>query len=311
VNIKILSPAEVIQDYVNQLRPHTDLLIALTHQGAMEDSVLATQVSGLNIIVGGHSHTRLKKPKTVNDVLIVQTGSNVENLGVLTVTVENHRVTAFDGKLIALWAGRKRPASPVSMLADSIQAEIDKEYNEVLATLNDDWVRRDGQSGIGTFIAEAQRDAASADVGFMNNYGIRRDVPAGPLTKKVLFEVLPFRNILSTFQLSGKQLRAVMQYNIEKKPAIQIAGMTGRWRGRGDGTVEFTSIEVGGRPLDDSRIYVCAASDYFVGEAKRYLGVEIGTPVYSRQTVFSAVEAAVKRERELTARVRYAIEKAE
>ena len=41
----------------------------------------------LDLIVGGHSHTRLKHPKRVNGVLIVQTGSNCENLGVLDLRV--------------------------------------------------------------------------------------------------------------------------------------------------------------------------------------------------------------------------------
>jgi len=65
------------------LNPQTDLLIALTHQGVKEDSDLAMNVQGLDLIVGGHSHSRLKHPLKVNGTLIVQTGSNCENLGVL------------------------------------------------------------------------------------------------------------------------------------------------------------------------------------------------------------------------------------
>jgi 5'-nucleotidase/UDP-sugar diphosphatase len=309
--IRVLPPAETLQRFIRELDPQTDLLIALTHEGVEEDSLLATEVTGLDIIVGGHSHTRLKNPKLVNGVIIVQTGSNAENLGALHVTVENDRVTAYDGALIPLWAGKQRPASPLSHLADSLQTEIDKEYSEVIATLKDGWTRADGQSGVGTFIAEAQRTAAGADVGFMNNYGIRRDVPAGPLTKKTLFEVLPFRNILTTFQLSGKELRALMVYNIRKRPAIQIAGMSGRWKAGPDGTPVFLSILVGGKPLDDGAMYRCAASDYLVGEAKRYLGVEVRQPAFLQQTVFAAVEGAVRAAGTLTPQVLYTIERAD
>jgi 2',3'-cyclic-nucleotide 2'-phosphodiesterase (5'-nucleotidase family) len=53
----------------------------LTHQGADEDSLLATQLTGLDVIVGGHSHTRIQTPQVVNNIIIAQAGANCENLG--------------------------------------------------------------------------------------------------------------------------------------------------------------------------------------------------------------------------------------
>ncbi|MEW6512054.1 MAG: bifunctional UDP-sugar hydrolase/5'-nucleotidase [Bacteroidota bacterium] len=308
VGLRVLSPAATVQRFIDALDPATDLLIALTHEGVEEDSLLATQVHGLDIIVGGHSHTRLRSPILVNGVIIVQTGSNVENLGELNITVEGDRVTSFDGHLIPLWAGGSRPPSPVTHLTDSMQAVIEKEYSEVLATLNKDWIRRDAQSPIGTFIAEAQRVAVSADVGFMNTHGIRRDVPAGPITKRILFEVLPFRNLLTTFQLTGRELRSVMTFAIEQKFAVQVAGLTCRWRRRPDGTADIRAIEVGGRPLEDDKTYVCAASDYLVGEAKRLLGIEVRQPITLQRTLFAAVEEAVRAAKSITPRVLYTIQ---
>jgi len=299
---------ETAQKFIDELKPKTDIVIALTHQGVDEDSLLAASVHGLAIIVGGHSHTRLRHPKVVDGVLIVQTGSNAENLGVLDIAVEGGRITRYDGNLVPLWTREQRPPSPVSVIADSMQREIDREFDQVICTLRGNWFRSESQSAIGTFLADAQREAAGAEVGFMNNGGIRRDVAAGPVTRKTLFEVLPFRNILATFQLTGKQLRNVMVYNIEKKPGIQIAGMSGRWKKRPDGSVEFASITVGGKPLDDGRSYPCAASDYFVGEGKRYLGEQITLPVYLHTTVFEAVEKIVRERNVIDPRVSDLIE---
>lgn len=306
--IRVLPPAETAQKFIDELKPATDIVIALTHEGVDEDSQLAAEVHGLAIIVGGHSHTRLRHPKVVNGVLIVQTGSNAENLGVLDITVEGGRVTSYDGNLLPLWQQGTRPRSRVAVLADSMQREIDREYDAVIGTLGGNWTRSETQSAIGTFLADAQREAAGADVGFMNNGGIRRDVAAGPLTKKTLFEVLPFRNVLATFQLTGKQLRDVMVYNVGKKPGIQIAGMSGRWRKLEGGGVEFTSITVGGRPLDEGRSYACAASDFFVGEGKKYLGEEIHGAIFLQSTVFEAVEKIIRSRKEIVPRVTDTIE---
>ncbi len=300
VGIKVLSPVETARKYIAELRPKVDLLVAVTHQGVDDDSVLAQEAPGLDIIIGGHSHTRLRTPKIVNHVAIVQTGSNCENLGELDVTVDNGKVVSATGSLIQLWPGKDRTASRVSSLVDSMQATIDQEYSEVIATLTGDWVRKPGGSAIGTFITEAQREAAHADVAFMNDHGIRKDLSAGNITKRDLFEVLPFRNVLMTFQLSGEELETVARFYLEKRPAIQMTGMTIQWKQKPDGTKELVDVTVQGKPLDRKRMYIGAASDYLVGEAKRYIGVELPRAISLQQTVFSAVENAARKEKRIT-----------
>ncbi len=303
VGIKVLDPVATTQRWIDELKPKTDLLIALTHQGVDEDSLLASSVTGLNIIVGGHSHTRLKQPKTVNGVIIVQAGSDCENLGVLEVSIENRRVSRYDGKLIQLWYRKDRPPTRLSAFIDSVQHIIDGEYDKVIATLKSDWKRSEGETGIGNFVADAQREAAHADVAFMNNSGIRANVTAGPLTKKELFTVMPFRNILTTFQLSGKQLRSVLIYSLSRRGGLSFSGITCRWKRNAARDPEIVTIDINGKPLDDERMYICAASDYFVGEAKRYIGVEIPQPTYLQQTVFAALEAAARKAGEIDSKV--------
>jgi len=306
--IRVLSPVETARRFVDSLRGRADITIALTHEGVEDDSALAAGVSGLALIVGGHSHTRLRHPRVVHGVPIVQTGSNAENLGVVDLTLDGTTVTACQGILIQLWIPPAREASPVAALADSMQREIDRDYDAVIGTLRGNWTRSESQNALGTFLADAQREAAHAEVGFMNNGGIRRDVAAGPLTKKTLFEILPFRNILATFQLSGAELRSVLAYDVETRPGIQVAGISGVWRRGEGGRVEFTSVTVGGKPLDDGRMYRCAASDFFIGEAKRYIGIAVAQPYFLQETVFAAVEKIVRARGEIVPRVTDTIE---
>jgi len=311
VGIRVLSPVETARKLIDKLDAETDLLIAVTHQGVEDDSILAEGTTGLDVIVGGHSHTRLRKPRLINGVVIVQAGSNCENLGELELTVEDDQVTHYDGKLVQLWAGKDRPATPLSQFIDSIQGKIDEEYSEVIATLKQDWTRKDEESGIGNFITDAQREAAGAQVAFTNNRGIRRNVSAGPLTKRDLFEVLPFRNVLTTFQLSGKQLRDVVAYYIEGRAYIQTSGIACEWKQAPGGKQDIVSLKIGGKPIEDEKMYVCAASDYFVGEAKRYIGVEIETPVFLKQTMFDAVERAARTAKVISSHIEHRIKQVE
>jgi 5'-nucleotidase/UDP-sugar diphosphatase len=299
VDIKVLPTITTTQKFIDELTPKTDLIIAMTHQGVEDDSVLAANVKGLNVIIGGHSHTRLKKPKNVNGVLIAQAGSNCENLGILDLTVENHVVTKSWGVLLPLNYTSDRPKTELSKLIDSVSQKIDKDYSEVIGTLKSDWTRGNGETGIGNFIADAQREAVHADVAFMNNHGIRKNVTAGPLTKRDLFEVLPFRNVLVTFQLSGKEIKDLLRNYIDNRASIQTSGIMCTWKRNGNNEIEFVSLKINGKAIDDNRSYIAAASDYLVGEGKRYLNVEIKNPAFLQQTVFAAVEKKVLTEKNI------------
>lgn len=292
--IRVLPPVETAQKIIDKIDGDTDVIIALTHQGVDNDSVLAANVRGLDIIVGGHSHTRLTRPKVVNDVIIVQAGRYCENLGELEVTVENDRVTAFNGKLIQLWPGGNRPATRLTAFVDSLHREIETEYSEVIAHLAVDWTRTRGDSNIGQFIADAQRDAARAQVAFMNVSGIRSNVAAGPLTKQKLFQVLPFRNVLTTFQLSGKQLKQAVLHSLNAEESLVTSGIEATIKKRADGTFEIVKVGVQGKPVQDDRMYVCVMSDFMAGQSQKYLGLELDKPIHLKQTVFQAIEKAAR-----------------
>jgi 2',3'-cyclic-nucleotide 2'-phosphodiesterase (5'-nucleotidase family) len=293
--VRVLSPTETVQRLVNELDPKTDLLIALTHEGVDDDSALAEAVNGLDVIVGGHSHTRLREPKVVNSVVIVQAGVNCENLGILRLTVSNDRAATHSGELLQLWPSEGKRPTRLSGMIDSAETEIDREYNEVIAQLKEDWRRGGVESNVGNFVLEAQREAAGGEVSFMNAGGIRRNVSAGPLTKRELYEVFPFRNVLVTFQLSGRELRNVMTHILTKNPGTLVSGISCRWRKTPEGGTEFVEFKVQGRPVDESAMYVCAANDFVIGEAVQYFGLAVEQPVFLRKTLFEvAVDAARK-----------------
>ena len=309
--IKILPSIETVKRLITLLNPQTDLLIALTHEGVDADSILAMNVKGLDLIVGGHSHTRLKHPKIVNGVLIVQTGSNLENLGVLDLNVEKHHIVSYDGKLIQLWYNSARPKTELSAFIDSFKLEIDQDYSKIIGTLKTDWNRGHGESGIGNFIADAQREAVQADVSFMNSTGIRKDMAAGPITKKDIFEILPFRNLLTTFPVTGSQLRSMIEMIIKDRGNVQTSGIRCEWRKKENGGIEFLKVLVNGKPLEDSKTYTGVASDYMMGEADKYFGIKLVKMTILNQTVFSAIENKVKATKEISSEIEHRIHESE
>ncbi|MGD1045623.1 MAG: bifunctional UDP-sugar hydrolase/5'-nucleotidase [Bacteroidota bacterium] len=305
--IKILPSIETVKRLAALLNPQTDLLIALTHQGVDEDSILAMNVQGLDLIVGGHSHTRLRHPKRVNGVLIVQTGSNCENLGVLDLKVEKHHVISYDGTLIQLWYNSDRPKTNLSAFIDSMKLVIDQDYSKVIAILKTDWKRGHGESNIGNFIADAQREAVNADVSFMNSSGIRKDLTAGQITKKDIFEIMPFNNLLTIFPVTGSQLRSMIETIIKDRGNVQTSGIRCEWQKNQIGGIEFLKILVNGRPLEDLKTYTGVASDYVMGEAEKYFGIKFGRTTILNQTEYSAIENKVRAMKEISSEIEHRI----
>lgn len=86
--VDFMDPHESAREAISFLREEkeVDLVVAVNHAGITEDRELAEAVSGIDIIVGGHSHTAMEEPEIVEDTLIVQAGGHLEYLGILELT---------------------------------------------------------------------------------------------------------------------------------------------------------------------------------------------------------------------------------
>ena len=81
--IRLTSSSDTIKAFLKATAGQLDLAIVLSHQGAAADRLLAAQVKGIDLIIGGHSQSLISPPEVINGVAICQAGKNGENLGVL------------------------------------------------------------------------------------------------------------------------------------------------------------------------------------------------------------------------------------
>jgi 5'-nucleotidase/UDP-sugar diphosphatase len=305
--LAVQTPATLVQSLIDSLVPKTDLIIALTHEGVDQDSLLAASTHGLNVIIGGHSHTRLRTPLRVNDVAICQAGANCENLGRITVTVEHHKLLSVDGQLLQLWARHQNEPTVVSALVDEVQHSLEKDFQAVIGTLSVDW-KRDGkgESNIGDFIADAIREEGHAAVAVTNSSGIRKDLNAGPVRKNDLFEVMPFRNVLCTFLVTGKELRGLALRHATDlaggKAPLQFSGLTVTWK-RDGGSAVVVSAKIDGKEITDDQQIRFATSDFIVNQGEKYLGFLPKSVEYTSSTVYAALVEKVNRDKTINSRI--------
>ena len=269
-DIRIKSVIRTARKTVHELDPLTDLIVLLAHQGFREDSLLAEKVSGVDVIIGGHSHTIIRHPILINGVLVVQAGSRSEYLGRLDLDVENDMIKSFSGQLIPVRNDTATRDSKMAGLVNTYRRRIDKQYGQIIGELKIPWkTSRERESNIGNYFADVMRLTAKADFAVINSGGLRKDLPAGPLRKMDILEVFPFSNRLVRFSCSGRQLLKLIKTNsrasvTKGREILQVSGLKYAARMTPKKAVTILNAEVDGKPIQKNRTYTGVTVDYVV-----------------------------------------------
>ncbi len=279
--LKILKVEDAVREEVARLDPVTDLLIVVSHIGVDSDERLARSVPGIDLIVGGHSHTPLLQARRVGETWVVQAGSYNRQLGVIDFAVQDDAIVDFHYALRDLRLDTSPgPGSPeVAELAEEYRRQIEQIYGEELGTapevLTKDY---HGESPLGRWITDALRVTAGTDIGMYNGGGLRAELAQGPVTRGTLYACFPFGNELTTFELTGAELRNVVLRNViaegdEKRGFLSLSGVRWTWRVR-SGAPELLDVDVGSAPLDQARTYTVATNSYVAEQWEKHLGVQ-------------------------------------
>jgi 2',3'-cyclic-nucleotide 2'-phosphodiesterase (5'-nucleotidase family) len=308
-DIRVEKVIPTARKIVRMIDPKTDLIVLLTHQGFEMDSLLAVAVPQADVIIGGHSHTELRRPVRVNGVLIAQAGSRSQNLGRLDLEVRGDRVESFTGRLIPVRGVRIPETSPMKALVDRYRALIDRRYGGVVGDLEISWkVSKDQESNVGNFFADVMRTAAGADFAVINSGGIRRGMERGPIREMDIREIFPFENRLVRFSCTGRELKKLVETNAaasfkKSEGILQVSGL--RYAARRDGRgVEILEATVNGKPVRNNGVYAGVTVDYVVPyNARKYFGFVPKAPETLDAFLVDAVLDHIRRHPKVRARV--------
>ncbi len=291
-NLNFNDPAEVASMLAERATRSRDrVIVALTHLGHDEDKQLAEQVPALDVVVGGHSHTEVQEAALAGNAVVVQAKSYGEYLGRLDLMIEDGRVCGYEYGLIPMDASAPVDQE-VALIIDSyvgrLNSEIKRVVGEAGVFLNG--VRdevRSGETNLGNAITDAMRVVSGAPIAMHNSGGIRESIDVGPITLEEVMQVLPFGNEVATVELTGAQLREILQRSVsEPRPFggfLQVSGL--KITAEND---QITEVLVGSEPLDDSESYLVATNAFLMeggdgyetfteGKNQYYVGTRLDT----------------------------------
>jgi len=292
-NVKLIDLYNAIDKSIAALRGEgVNKIVLLSHLGYSLEKSVAAQCSGLDVIVGGHSHSYLGAdtgiqgfPKPLGDYPTVV--KNPESQVLIVSAWEwgkvfgRIKVTFDDAGKVKSWADARPilvddsiPEEPVAAsLVAAFQKPIEDLRKTVVATTPLPLTRSQentGNSLLGDIIADAMLAYGSksgAQVALMNNGGIRADIDAGPITFDELIQTSPFGNTLVVMDLSGAELLAALEHGAEGRGvSIHISkGTKVKYdlkKPAGSRVVEAT---IDGTPIDPAKTYKVVVNNFMAG----------------------------------------------
>lgn len=256
-------PAEVLSQIRGELEGRVDWVLPITHIGVGDDKALARAHPDLPLIVGGHSHSFLSKGVREGETLIVQAGSKASVVGRVDLwfDVESKRVVEARAGTIELYtdAPPHERVVAVEEACAELQRRADAEMAEEVGGLTEDLPRGFdpfSSSPCGNLVTDAMRSRSGADVALQNRGGLRTNLSAGRLTRRHLFQLLPFDNHLVTITMTGAELESLMRTSVEARGGrgLEFSGMIVELE-RGGGTPRLAGLLVGGEALDRAKDY--------------------------------------------------------
>ena len=302
------SPGDTVSfaEYVPSLEPViADLeaqginkIILLSHIGYADDQTLAAAIDGIDVIVGGHSHTLLSNsaaeasgpyPTVVNapngaPVLIVQDGAYGKYLGDLEVTFDDNGVaTSWQGDPILLDASVTEDPDVLTMVAkmaqplETLRTTVIGQSAGLLDGSRESC--RYGECTLGNLVTDAMLWATQNDgtqIAVENGGGLRASIEAGDVTMGNVLEVLPFGNTMATFGLKGSDVLLALENGVSRAESpdnegtgrfAQVAGLRYAWDGTKPAGERIISAEVRGAdgsysPVDPEAVYQVVTNDF-------------------------------------------------
>ena len=266
---------ENMQEMVDEVRGlGADLVVVLSHNGFDVDKKMASIVSGIDIILSGHTHDALPEPVLINETVIVASGSNGKFVSRVDLDVRNGKMMGFKHKLIPIFSDVIAPDPDIAALIDEERAPYKSQLSEVIGQSQSLLYRRGNFNGTwDDLICQAMIEEREADISM--SPGVRWGpsiLPGQDITREDIWNVtsMSYGKVYRT-EMTGEFLHVILEdvadnlfnpdpYYQQGGDMVRIGGMGYRIdinKPQGRRISDLTLLKTGER-IDPSKNYIVA-----------------------------------------------------
>ena len=285
--VEVKDPIEAAKKLVAEAKQRNDFVVVLSNLGYSDqdvssdgypsDRLLAKQVPGIDLIIGGRTKIQMNDPVTVNNVPIIQTeglgkwvgrfdfyfeGKELvqKNFKLYPINIKE-KIVKSDGKVV--YENRGKDLAENEALLKMLN-DFNCEFStQVIGELADSFpaersVTRTQQTSLGRFIAGVMKDRTGADAALLNSGAIRQGINKGIVNEMDIYSVFPFEDTIVTGTVTGSELKQIVEI------AAKNSGQGGYLHFSGI-EVSGGTVKVNGQPLDSSKKYTIAVNSFVSG----------------------------------------------
>lgn len=196
-----------------------DLTVLLTHIGFEADCELAAMLDpewGVDMIIGGHSHTILDKPAEINGILVTQAGDGTNQIGRFDILVDDDKnsITDFQWQLVPISANHIKPDENLQNYIDSYKEVVDTKYNSIVCKLSTELTHpaREIETSLGNLFADALAEWGELDVMLLGSGSVRKKALGPVVTLGDYLACFPFSDTLTSFTINGATLKRMFAH---------------------------------------------------------------------------------------------------
>ncbi|MBR5754976.1 MAG: 5'-nucleotidase C-terminal domain-containing protein [Erysipelotrichaceae bacterium] len=262
-----------------------DLTVLLTHIGFEEDKKLAKLLDpswGVDIIIGGHSHTFLTEPAIVNDIVIVQAGTGTDQIGRFDIVVDTEKncIDSYKWEAVPINEENCPKDSRIRSLITSIKAKTDLKYAKVVANFDYELTHPDRwmQTELGGVFANAMKDSLGVDVFLMGSGSVRKTKMGPIVTFQDFTECYPYDGKSYGLKVTGAQLKRMLLYIYRDEAWIgnhtefyQLSkGMRVKYS---KSQHKLLECKLDGEDIQDDKIYTVGIQEFHYNNLEDFMGV--------------------------------------
>ena len=261
-----------------------DLTILLTHIGYESDIKLAKMLKpewGVDIIIGGHSHTVLDKPTKVNNILISQVGVGSNQIGRYDIEVDDdtNSIVNYKWQLIDITNKIAEPDSELEKFISSFKKDVDRKYNIIVTKLSEKLThpKREEETTLGNLIADAFAEVAETDVMLVGSGSIRVSELGPIVTLRDFLACFPYDDALTRFEVTGDIVNKIFSHIMRpgnrdgEGECYQVNSSISAVYNDSKNLLEKITFK--GKGIDKNIMYKICIQNYHFNNCEQYLGV--------------------------------------
>ena len=261
-----------------------DLTVILTHIGFENDKKLASMLDpewGVDMIIGGHSHTILEKPEVVNGILIAQAGVGTDQVGRFDIVVDDdtNSIVEYKWQLVPIEEGIAPRDTELEKFIASFKEVVDRKYNVIVTRFGHKLTHPDRkiETELGNLFADIFKERAEVDVAFVGSGSIRAKELGPVVTLGDLRSAFPFPDSIHKFFVTGATLKKMFSTFMSNENKINngehyevSGGIKAIYNKVSD---ELESLSIDGVPVSDDKIYSISLQGFHYDNFEKFFKV--------------------------------------